>query len=365
MRILLVSTLKRRIAPDEFASRSRIIYQLAKGLVDNGHEVSVLATGDSVVEGATIIPVIDNGWASLPSVENDFIRDIAFLSMQSKKIVALQDRFDVIHNHTYPDFFPHLLDTQLRIPLVSTLHALYDKYMDETLSLFHNSSFVALSHAYADLYTKTKFAGVVYNGVDTDLYAYKKEKQDYLFWLGRLPKAKNDDGIFMDPKGVRHAIALAEKTNTKLILAGVVEDPEFFYTDVKPHLNEKIQWLGGVSSKQTLTPSEVIQHMQNAKAFLMTINQEEPFGLVMAEAMSAGTPVIAFDRGSVKEVVEDGVSGFVVDPQKGVDGLAEALGKIDTILPENCRKHVEDHFTIANMVAGYEAVYKDLIEKRK
>ena len=363
MRILLVSTLKRRIAPDEFASRSRIIYELAKGLVHNGHTVSILATGDSIVEGATIIPIIPNGWANLSPVENDFIRDIAFLTIQAKKMIEIQDQFDVIHNHTYPDFFPHLLDTQLHVPLLSTLHALYDTYMDDTLSLFHNSSFVALSKAYAALYKKTKCIAVVYNGVDTNLYAYKKEKKDYLFWLGRLPKAKNDDGIFMDPKGVRYAIALAEKTGATLLMAGAVEDPEFFYTDVKPHLNASIQWLGGVSSHQSLSSAEVVSLMQDAKAFLMTINQEEPFGLVMAEAMSCGTPVIGFDRGSVKEVIEDGMTGFVVAPDKGTSGLVEAFEKIGTIDSSACRGRVEQYFSIAKMVENYEKVYRQLQNK--
>ncbi|MBP9718971.1 MAG: glycosyltransferase [Candidatus Levybacteria bacterium] len=364
MRVLIVSSLKRRIAPDEFASRSRIIYEVAHGLVERGHDVSVLGTGDSIVEGATIIPVIPKGWTSLPPVENDFIRDIAFLTMQAKHIVALQENFDVVHNHTYPDFFPHIVDTQLKIPLLSTLHALYDDYMDETLSLFHNSSFVALSHAYTQLYKKTKFAGVVYNGVDTKTYAYKEEKGDYLFWLGRLPKAKNADGTFMDPKGVRHAIALAQKTGSNLMLGGVVEDPAFFEQDVKPHLNEQIQWVGDVSPKQSLSTEKVVSLMQDAKVFLMTINQEEPFGLVMAEAMSCGTPVIGFDRGSVREVVAEGETGFVVAPEKDIDGLAEALAKIESIKAFDCRKRVEDHFSIAKMVEGYEALYTELIQKK-
>jgi glycosyltransferase involved in cell wall biosynthesis len=367
MKILLVSTLKRRVGPDIFASRSRIIYQLARGLALRGHTVSLLGTGDSSIEGVTTIPVIDTGWVDQPPVENTFVRDSATLIKLAKQLVTLQSNFDIIHNHTYPDFFPHVIEDELTIPLVSTLHALHDTYMDDTLSQFTNSYFVSLSEAYAQLYKKTKFFRTVYNGVDTKLYAYAAEKQDYLFWLGRLPKAKNKDGTFMDPKGVRWAIKLAQQTESKLFLAGAVEDAAFFEQDVKPHLNEKIQWVGKVSSEQSVPAEKIVALMQGAKAFLMTINQQEPFGLVMAEAGSCGTPVIAFDRGSVAEVIIEGKTGFVVNPDEGESGLASAVARINTLRPLDCREHIEQHFSIEAMVRNYENTYKELIshhEKR-
>lgn len=361
MRILLVSTLKRRIGPDTFASRSRILYQLGKRLAEKGHQVSLLGTGDSIIPGVTVIPVIEKGWVDLPPVENSFIRENAHLIQQAKLMVSLQKEFDVIHNHTYPEFFPHILENDLEIPLVSTLHALFDDiYMDQTLALFSKSYFVALSQAYTRLYTKTKFSDVVYNGVDTELFAYREKKGDYLLWLGRLPRAKHADGTFMDPKGVRHAIQLAQETGEKLILYGVVEDKEFYERDVAPHLTDKIQWVGDVSSEQSLPIEQVVSLMQGAKAFLMTINQKEPFGLVMAEAGSSGTPVIGWKRGSVSEVIEDGRTGFIVPPEKGIAGLKEALTKINTIKPEDCRKRIVKTFSLEAMVNNYEKLYEAL-----
>lgn len=360
MNILLLSTLKRKVDLSEFASRSRVIYQLAKGLSKKGHTVSLMGTGDSSIPGVTIIPVIEKGWVDLPPVENAFLRENASLLELTAAMRAMQNQFDIIHNHTYPDFFPSVVENELRIPLVTTLHALYDTYMDETLTLYPKTHFVALSEAYKNLYQNARIQSVVYNGVDTNLYAYQEKKGDYLFWLGRLPKAKNKDGSFMDPKGVRHAIALARETGVPLKLAGVVEDPEFFERDVKPFLNEKIQWVGEVAAKQSLPVEEVVRLMQNARAFLMTINQEEPFGLVMAEAGSCGTPVIAFDKGSVREIVKDGVTGCVVDPAEGVEGLRKALARVSSINPEDCRKHVEAHFTIEKMVENYEKVYQKI-----
>jgi glycosyltransferase involved in cell wall biosynthesis len=365
MKILIASTLKRRVGPDQFASRSRIIYQLAEGLAKKGHHVSLLGTADSFIPGVEIIPVIKKGWVDLPPVENEFLRQIATLIQLSQKIVEIQGSFDVIHNHVYPDFFSSIIEKELKIPMVTTLHALYDYYMDDLLSTFHKTYFVSLSDGYRKLYKKAKIYKTVYNGVNTDLYSFDDKKEDYLFWLARLPKAKNKDGTFMDPKGVRFAIQLARETGQKLIMAGPVEDVKFYEQDVKPYLSDKIKFVGQVSSEQSLSAEEIVKLFQKAKAFLMTINQQEPFGLVMAEAMSCGTPVIGFNRGSIPEVVVDGKTGFISPYEKGVQGLKEALAKIDQIKPQDCRDHVVKNFSIEKMVGNYEKLYKEVIQNNK
>ncbi len=377
MRVLVVSTLKRKISPDTFASRSRVIFQLCEGLVKKGHEVSLLGTGDSFVPGARIIPLIEKGWVDLPPVENEFLRETANLIQLSQKIIELQDEFDVVHNHTYPDFFPLIVEDKLKIPMVTTFHALYDYYMDDVLAMFQGENpgvsskytpgvyFVALSKAYAELYKKVHFYTVVYNGVNTDFYKFSEEKEDYLFWLGRLPKGRGADGKFLDPKGVRWAIQLARETESRLYLSGPCEDKRFFEEDVKPFLSDKIQWVGDVAPEQTAPVEKIVELFGGARAFLMTINQAEPFGLVMAEAGSCGTPVVAFNRGSVKEVIVDGKTGFVVPYDKGVEGLREALGKIDQIKPQDCRDHIVKNFSIDRMVENYEKVYRDVIEDFK
>ncbi|GAH99266.1 unnamed protein product, partial [marine sediment metagenome] len=161
---------------------------------------------------------------------------------------------------------------------------------------------------------------------------------------------------------IRWAIKLARETNSKLLLAGNVEDPEFFKRDVKPYLSKKIRWIGPVSPEQPLTKKEVAKLMQEAKAFLMTINWYEPFGLVMAESMSCGTPVIGFDRGAVSELVVDGKTGFVVKPKEGINGLKKALKNIDKIKPKDCRKHIEKNFSLEKMVEEYEKVYYKVLK---
>lgn len=379
MKILLVSTLKRAVAPDIFASRSRIIYQLAEGLSKKGHTVVLLGTGDSFVPGVKVIPVIEKSWSDLPPVENPFMRQISTLMQQAYKIIELQKDFDIIHNHTFPDFFPHILEDKLKIPLVTTMHAVADYYIEDLLPYIHNSYFVSLSKAYIKKFKKNYFSEVVYNGIDLNLYSFSKKKEDYLLWVGRLPLGKNKQGKFIDPKGVRWAIQVARKTGRKLYLTGAVEDKEFFERDVKPYLSKEIVWVGDVSSEQSIPVQKIVSLMQGAKAFLMTVNQDEPFGLVMAEAMACGTPVIAFDKGAVPEIVEDGKTGFIITPEgesnriiksAGIDGLCQAVEKIYFMseyeykkMQNFSRKRVEENFSVERMVSDYETIYQKLIKK--
>src|SRR5882724_7018374 len=364
MKILLVSTLKRKVAPDMTASRSRIIYELAKGLLAKGHDVTILGTGDSVVPGAKVIGLLPKSFTELPAFENPFYAETSYLVQLAKKIEEIAPNFDMIHNHTFPEFINLFAAEQIKTPMVTTVHAQATLELDQVLSLFPKTHLVAISNAHKTGFKKAKLERIVYNGIDTKLYAYSEKKDDYLLWIGRLSKAKTDDGSFMDPKGIRWAIQLAEQTGNRLLLSGNVEDKAFFEQDVNPHLSEKIRWIGELSSEQPLSKEKVAELMQKAKAFLMTVNWPEPFGLVMAEAMSCGTPVIGFDRGAVGEIVVDGKTGFVVAPQEGIEGLKKAVSQLGTIKPSDCRKHVEEQFSIERMVSAYETAYKEIIAKQ-
>lgn len=359
----MVSLLKRKVTPEITASRPRVIYELTNGLLKKGHEITLLGTGDSNIPGAKLIPVIPKSFVDMPLFENPVYAETSYLVQLAKKIEEIASQFDVIHNHTYPEFINLIVGDQVKTPMVTTVHAQVTLELDEVLSLFPKSYLISISNAHKNLFKKAKIYQVIYNGIDTNLYAFEDKKEDYLLWLGRLSKAKNADGSFQDPKGVRWAIQLAQETGSKLKLSGNVENIEFFNQDIKPHLNDKIEWVGSVSPELPLTKQQVVQLMQKAKTFLMTINWYEPFGLVMAEAMSCGTPVIGFDRGSVSELVLDGKTGFVVQPEKGIEGLKEALSKIDQINPQDCRNHVVQNFSLNKMVENYEKVYQEISQK--
>jgi glycosyltransferase involved in cell wall biosynthesis len=365
MKILLISLLKRRLGPEITASRPHIIYEIASGLVKKGHDVSILGTADSVVEGAKIIPIIPKAFIDLPPQENPFYAETAYLVQLARKVQEIAPEFNIIHNHTYPEFINLLIAGQIKTPMVTTVHAQATKEFDDTLSLFPDTNLVSLSKAHQRLFSKTKFIRIVYNGVDTSQYAFSDKDRKYLLWLGRLSKARNQDGSFMDPKGIRWAIELARQTGENLLLSGNIEDMDFYDKDIKPFLSDKIKWIGPISREQALTRAEIISLMQGAKAFLMTINWEEPFGLVMTESMSCGTPVIGFNRGSVSEIIVEGKTGFIVDPNEGVEGLKKAVLRLSEINHQDCRDHVVNNFSLEKMVENYEKLYQEIINKNK
>ena len=375
MKILLASTIKRNVNKDTTYSRSKVVYQIASGLVKRGHDVSLLGTGDSFIEGVKIIPVIDKGFVDKQreeGYENPFYVETGYLVKFVKKLEEIGGEFDVIHNHSYPEFLNLFANDKIKTPIVVTIHmsltsGLLSVY-DDVLSLFPEAHLVAISNSQKQHFQKAAIETVVYNGVDTNSFPFATKKDDYLLWLGRLGQAKNPDGSFVDAKGVSWAIKTAIKTGKKLILSGGVEDKEFFDKEVKPFLNDKIQWVGKIGKDQPLTTDELARYYGRAKAFLMTPNWDEAFGLVIIEAMSCGTPVIAFNKGSIPEIVEDGKTGYLSAYENGVDGLSENVEKLFNLSDQeyqtmsiNARKRVEENFTIGKMVDGYEKVYEDVI----
>jgi len=361
MKILILAPIERKITSQITSARPRIIFDLITGLKKRGHKITVLGTADSKILGVKIIPVIKKGFYEISSeYENPFYAWTSFLVKQAKMAEKIAGKFDVVHNHAKPEFINLL--SNIKKPMLTTLHLPINKELDDVLSFFPKSKIICGSKAAKALANKSKIHKIIHLGIDTNLYKFSEKKGDYLLWIGRLSKAKDKRGKFMDPKGVKWAIKLAKTTNSKLIMAGNVEDSEFFEKEVKPHLNKKIKWVGGVSFEQPLSKQQVAKLMQKAKVFLMTTQLHETFGLVMAEAQSCGTPVIAFKKGAIPEVVKHGKTGFVVRPNNLIE-LKKALKKIDTIRPQNCRKWIESHFSLEKMVSNYERTYKSVAKK--
>ncbi len=358
-----MAPLKRRVDNKITAARPRLVFDLAVGLIKKGHQVSLLGTGDSKVKRAKIIPVIPRGFIEMGPFENEFVARTAFLTKQAKMAERIADDYDIVHNRARPEFFNLFAAERFKTPLLTTLDATMNKETDEVLSLFKKNHLICISKSAAKLAKKTKVYKVIYNGVDINLYEYCPKKENYLLWVGRLGRAKDKKGKFMDTKGVRWAIRLARATRERLLLVGNVEDIEFFNKDVKPYLSRKIRWICPISAEQPLAKKQIVKLMQKAKAVLFPINWEEPFGLVMVEAMSCGTPVIGFARGSVPEVIKHGKTGFVVKAKEGLTGLKKALKDIDKIHPEDCRKHIEKNFSLEKMVDNYEKAYKEIIKR--
>jgi glycosyltransferase involved in cell wall biosynthesis len=233
----------------------------------------------------------------------------------------------------------------IRIEMKTPLFEVAKRYREKI-----NAVFLSKAHRkFCNFSFKRNF--VVYNGVDLKLFKFSKRPKDYLLWVGRIEPYK----------GIENAIFVAKKTKIKLLLIGKVdpERMEYFKEKIKPNLGEKIQYLGEISQKK------LVRIYQGAIATLYPIEWEEPFGLIMAESMACGTPVIAFDFGSTKEVIKNGKTGFVVPFLKGgkknFDGLIEAIDRVGEIKREDCKEWVEKNFSIEKMVKNYEKIYYQIL----
>jgi glycosyltransferase involved in cell wall biosynthesis len=218
------------------------------------------------------------------------------------------------------------------------------KFMFSRYANEKNIFYTPISNAQKKPYMDLNYTDTIYNGIEIDNYEYNNKPEDVVVTAGRIiPK-----------KGIHTAIEISAKVGVKIEFAGTISDKKYWKEIVEPMLGENVEYAG-------LIPyPEVPKFFRKAKAFLFPIEWEEPFGLVMIEAMACGTPVIAFNRGSVPEVVKDGETGFIVNNK---DEAIEALKNIDKIKRSDCRKHVEDNFTASSMIKGYEKVYYDVLNK--
>ncbi len=337
-RIAVLSPVAWRTPPREYGAWETVAGNITEGLAARGWDVTLFATADSITK-ANLCAVIPHGY------EED--RDMDPKVVEILHISELMERageFDLIHN-SY-DFIPLTYSRLIKTPMLTTIHgfssdrirAVYHKYRDD-------SYFVSVSDSDRD--PELEYVATVYNGIDLSNLTFRAEPGPNLVFLGRIHP----------DKGLHLAIAAAKKADRNLIIAGIIQDADYFDTQVAPHINDTtVKFIGSVD------PQARDALLAQAYAVLHLNTIPERFGLVMAEAMAAGVPVIAMDMGSCREVIDDGVTGFLVND---VDGAAEAVGRIDKIDRANCRKRVEENFTIDSMAAGYEKVYEEIFRKEE
>lgn len=354
LRIAILGPLTRPANFDSRGSRPRIIFDLARGYTERGHEVTSFIPGNSEVSGR-VVPVSPKSIYEMSEAENPFYQHVIYLTQMMKKIIEMQSEFDIIHSNLYPEVLPMLISDQVKIPIITTPHLYMWKELVETFKMFPKLPLISVSKFQKEQYTDVNFIDVVYNGIDVNEFEYCDKPEDYFLFFGRM---KNGD-----PKGVTSAIKVAQKTGVKLKIAGNVENPEFYENEIKPHLNDKIKFIGPIDSFGPISFSEKVKLYKNAKGFFFSIHHVEAFGMTMLESMACGTPVLAFNLAAVKEAIIDGENGFIC-PANDIDTMCEAVSKIDSINRLFCRKYVESKFSIDNMIDGYLKNFDKLLNKR-
>ncbi|HEX9122818.1 MAG TPA: glycosyltransferase family 4 protein [Actinomycetota bacterium] len=338
MRIAQVCPPWLAVPPKGYGGIEWVVALLADGLAEAGHEVTLFATGDSQTK-ARLEYVFEQAPGS------KFINDITLDTTHT--LFALKDarsRFDVLHVHS--PFSALAAGVETGVPTVHTLHGSFTDDMNRLYGYVADRAwFVAISEAQKRHNEALRYGGVVYNGIDMDLYTLREDKEDFVLFLGRgAPE-----------KGWRRAIEAARAAGERLVSAVKIAHPteeEEWENNIKPILPPDAEIMGEI------TQEEKVDLLQRAKAVLFPIDWDEPFGLVMTEAMACGTPVIATPRGSVPEVIADGQTGFIVSVEDYAREAAEKLQHLAEIDPQVSRERVQRLFSKEAMVAGYERAFE-------
>lgn len=347
MKIAIVSAFEESVPPPKYGGTELVVYNLTEELVKLGHDVTLLATGDSETT-ARLIPIFQHPIRTIEAARDLKVRDAFKYIGTGKALEYLRDNnFDIIHQHQTWRFLPftRFLDS----PVLSTLHGpldvLHQKVIYET---YKDLPYVSISLNQRLPMARLNFVANVYNGIDISQFTFSAVPQDYYVFLGRMSKEK----------GPVQAIQIAKAAGVRLIMAAKVDvvDKDYFEQEVKPLIDrEQIQFIGEVDHPQK------VKLLSNAKALLAPIQWEEPFGLYFIEAMVCGTPVVTLHRGSAPEIILDGKTGFVCQT---LEEAAAKLKDVSIINREDCHNHVKHNFSAKIMTERYIAVYQAIVNTR-
>jgi len=339
LRVAQVSPLTESVPPKLYGGTERVVSFLTEELVNDGHEVTLFASGDSVTR-ANLVACVPRALR----FESRCVDPFAHHMRMVEEVARREAEFDVIHFHVGHPHFPVM--RRLGTPHVSTMHGRLD--IPDLLPLyrtFADEPLVSISDAQRAPVEFAAWQGTVHNGLPPDLLSFRADRGQYLAFLGRMSPEK----------GVERAIEIAKRTGMLLKMAAKVDkvDEEYFASRIKPLLDDPlIEFLGEIDEP------EKDRFLGEASVVLFPVEWPEPFGLVMIEAMACGTPVVAFARGSVREVIADGVSGFVVE---NVDEAVDAVQRALALPRRLCRASFEERFTAQRMADEYLSIYEKLL----
>jgi glycosyltransferase involved in cell wall biosynthesis len=333
MKVAVLAPVAWRTPPRHYGPWEQVASNIAEGLVKKGIDVTLFATGDSITEGK-LSAICERGY------EEDRGQDAKVLEcLHISNLMERASEFDIIHNNF--DFLPLTYSSLIKTPVVTTIHGfsspliipVYKKYNDRCY-------YVSISHA--DRSPELDYMATVYNGLNIEDFEFNETADDYLLYFGRIHPHK----------GTAEAIEIARKSNKKLIIAGIIQDEHYYKEKVEPQLNSQFEYIGNAE------PAKRKMLLGKASALLHPISFDEPFGMSVAEAMLCGTPVIAFNRGAMPELIKDGETGFLVN---SIDEAVAAVGRLREIKRRACHEWAGSQFSSEKMVNDYLGLYKKIL----
>jgi glycosyltransferase involved in cell wall biosynthesis len=334
MRVAVLAPVAWRTPPRHYGPWEQVASNIAEGLIKKGVEVTLFATGDSIT-GGTLDAICATGY------EEDRNQDAKVLEcLHISNLMEKASQFDLIHNNF--DFLPLTYSGLIKTPVITTIHGFSSSRIIPVYKKYNATShYVSISNA--DRSPELEYLATVYNGLDARDFSFNGEPEDYLLYFGRIHH----------DKGTAEAIEIAKKTNKKLLIAGIIQDANYYREKVEPFIdNEQVVYVGHAG------PDKRKELLGKAAALLHPINFNEPFGMSVAEAMLCGTTVIAFNKGSMPELIKDQVTGFLVN---NVDEAVDAVSKLSSINRENCRDWATAQFSSEKMVYDYYKLYQKIL----
>lgn len=332
----MLSPVAWRTPPRRYGAWETVASNLTEGLVERGWEVTLFATADSITR-ARLCSVVDRGYEEDPAIDPK-VAEYLHISNCFERA----DEFDLIHSHY--DFMALTYSRLVKTPVVTTIHGFSSPQIMPVYHKYANGNFVSISNC--DRCPELSYRATVYNGIDCQLYPFQERPGEALAFLGRIHP----------DKGLHLALEVARDSGRQLLIGGIIQDREYFETRVEPWLDQdQFVYLGA------LDVAEKNQLFARSLAVLHLNTIPERFGLVMAEANCAGIPVVAMDLGSCREVIADRQTGYLVQSVAEAVAAVDQVGQLDR---RACRRRVEELFSIAAMVDGYEAVYRSILSER-
>jgi glycosyltransferase involved in cell wall biosynthesis len=336
MKIAILSSIAWRTPPRKYGPWEQVSSNIAEGLAERGIDVTLFASGDSITKGK-LDSVSKQAYAENPELDPK-VEECLHIS----HLMEQAHQFDIIHNNF--DFLPLTYSRLIKTPMVTTIHGFSSPKIIPVYKKYNNSSYY-VSISDSDRSPELSYSATVYNGIDTREFSFNAEPGDTLLFFGRIHPEK----------GVSEAIEIAKKSNRKLIISGLIQDEDYYARKVNPFIDgQDIVYVGNSG------PVERNKLLGAAYALLHPIGFEEPFGLSVAEAMLCGTPVIAFNRGSMPELILDGKTGFLVN---NVEEAVEAVNSIEFINRRDCMEWASSNFSSQKMVDGYLEVYQKILRR--